>query len=45
MVRPLLAGATHDTVACVLPAVADTEVGVPGTVKGIAAALAEENDP
>lgn len=31
-VPPLLAGAVHDTVATLLPGVADTAVGAPGTV-------------
>ena len=32
---PLLAGAVNATVACVLPAVAVTAVGAPGTVMGV----------
>ena len=33
---PLLVGAVHVIVACVLPAVATTDVGVPGTTAAIA---------
>ena len=32
---PLLAGAVNDTAACAFPAVAETSVGVPGTVDGV----------
>ncbi len=32
---PLLPGAVKLTVACALPAVADTAVGAPGTVAGV----------
>jgi len=32
---PLLAGAAHETVAVVLPAVAVTPVGAPGTAAGV----------
>jgi hypothetical protein len=34
---PLLAGAVKLTVACVLPALAATAVGAPGTVTGVTA--------
>jgi hypothetical protein len=34
---PLLTGAVNDTVASVLPATADGEVGAPGTVAGVTA--------
>ena len=33
---PLLAGAVQDNESCVLPVVADSEVGAPGTVRGVA---------
>ena len=39
---PLLAGAAHDTVACVLPAVAVTPVGAPGAVAGVTAVEGED---
>ena len=39
---PVLPGAVHVTVACVLPAVADTEVGAEDTVAGTTAAEAAE---
>jgi hypothetical protein len=39
---PLLEGATHETRAWVLPAVAVTAVGAPGTVNGVTAALADD---
>ncbi len=39
---PSLAGAVHDTQARVLPAVALTLVGAPGTVAGVTAAEAAE---
>jgi hypothetical protein len=42
---PVLAGAVQETVACPLPAVADTPVGAPGTVEGVAAAEAVEAAP
>jgi hypothetical protein len=42
---PVLAGAVQETVACPLPAVADTPVGAPGTVDGVAAADAVEAAP
>ena len=39
---PVDAGAFQVTVACVLPAVAETLVGAPGTVVGVTALDAEE---
>jgi hypothetical protein len=36
---PLLAGAVHDTAAWLLPAMAVTAVGAPGTVEGVTAVL------
>jgi len=39
---PLLAGAVHDTDAWVLPGVALTPVGAPGTVDGVTALEADE---
>ena len=39
---PVLAGATKATLAVVLPAVATTLVGAPGTVAGVTAADAAE---
>ena len=42
---PLDAGAVHDTVACPLPATADTPVGAPGTVAGVTATEAADAAP
>src|SRR5664280_338319 len=39
---PLLLGAVQDTTAAVLPGVAATRVGAPGTVFGVTTALASE---
>ena len=44
-VPPVLAGAKNVTVACALPAVADTLVGAPGVVTGVTAAEAVEAEP
>jgi hypothetical protein len=38
-----LAGAAKDTIACVLPGVADTEVGASGTVAGVTGEDAKES--
>jgi hypothetical protein len=40
---PLFIGAVNDTVACVFPATADTEVGESGTVAGIGGAVGKGN--
>ena len=42
---PLLDGAVHVNETCVLPAVPDTLVGVPGVVTGVTADDAVETDP
>lgn len=42
---PLEAGAVHDTVACPLPETPLTEVGAPGTVRGVTEAEATEGAP
>jgi hypothetical protein len=42
---PLDAGAVHDTTARVLPGMADTPVGGPGTGRGVTAALGAEGGP
>jgi hypothetical protein len=42
---PPFDGAVQETVACPLPAAADTPVGAPGTVEGIAEAEAVEAEP
>ena len=42
---PLDAGAVQDTVAWVLPPVADTLAGAPGTVAGVTALEAVDADP
>ena len=42
---PLEAGAVNVTVACALPAVADTPVGAPGGPIGVTGADAAEADP
>ena len=42
---PVLAGAVHDTVAELSPAVAVTAVGAPGTVLGVTALEAADAEP
>ena len=42
---PLLEGAVHVSDTCVLPAVPDTLVGAPGTVRGVTADDAVEVAP
>ena len=42
---PLLTGAVHVKETCVLPAVPATEVGAPGTVRGVTADDAVETVP
>jgi hypothetical protein len=42
---PFETGAVNETVASVLPATADGEVGAPGTVRGVTAEEAEEAAP
>jgi hypothetical protein len=42
---PLLDGAVHETVAWLLPAVAVTDVGAPGTVTGVTALDGDDAGP
>jgi hypothetical protein len=40
--EPPLLGAVHDRETCLLPAVADSPVGVPGVVRGVVVAVPDQ---